>query len=95
MRLALPLGLSLGFQADALSVFMAMTSSLVACVILIYSFGYIKDYDNQNEYYFMAVLFIGAKGWGLCSRPAPDPAVCLGRSARSLAGGSSASIVRS
>ena len=60
VRLALPLGLSLGFQADALSVFMAMTSSLVASVILIYSFGYIKDYDNQNEYYFMAVLFIGA-----------------------------------
>lgn len=60
IRLALPLGLSLGFQADALSVFMAMTASLVACVILIYSFGYIKDYDNQNEYYFMAVLFLGA-----------------------------------
>ena len=60
VRLALPLGLSLGFQADALSVFMAMTSSLVACVILVYSFGYIKDYPNQNEYYFMAVLFLGA-----------------------------------
>ena len=60
VRLALPLGLSLGVQADALSVFMAMTSSLVAGVILIYSFGYIKEYPNQNEYYFMAVLFLGA-----------------------------------
>ncbi len=60
VRLALPLGLSLGFQADALAVFMALASSLVASVILIYSFGYIKDYDNQNEYYLMAVLFIGA-----------------------------------
>lgn len=60
LRLALPLGLSFGVQADALSVFMAMTSSLVACVILVYSFGYIKDYPNQNEYYFMAVLFLGA-----------------------------------
>ena len=60
VRLALPLGLSLGFQADALAVFMALASSLVASVILVYSFGYIKDYDNQNEYYMMAVLFIGA-----------------------------------
>ena len=60
VRLALPLGLSLGFQADALAVFMALASSLVASVILVYSFGYIKDYDNQNEYYLMAVLFIGA-----------------------------------
>ena len=59
VRLALPLGLSLGFQADALAVFMALASSLVASVILVYSFGYIKDYDNQNEYYLMAVLFIG------------------------------------
>ena len=60
VRWALPLGLSLGFQADALAVFMAVTSSLVASVILIYSFGYIRDYDNQNEYYLMAVLFLGA-----------------------------------
>ena len=60
VRLALPLGLSLGFQADALAVFMALASSLVASVILVYSFGYIKDYDNQSEYYLMAVLFIGA-----------------------------------
>ena len=60
VRWELPLGLSFGFQADALAVFMAMTSSLVASLILIYSFGYIKEYDNQNEYYLMAVLFLGA-----------------------------------
>jgi len=57
---ALPLGLSFGFLADTLAVFMAITSSLVAAVIVIYSFGYIKDYENQNEYYMMVVLFIGA-----------------------------------
>lgn len=57
---ALPLGLSFGFLADTLAVFMAITSSLVAAVIVVYSFGYIKDYDNQNEYYMMVVLFIGA-----------------------------------
>lgn len=56
----LPLGLSFGFYADALAVFMAMTSSLVAFVIVLYSFGYIKEYENQNEYYMMVCLFIGA-----------------------------------
>ncbi len=56
----LPLGLSFGFYADALAVFMAMTASLVASVIVLYSFGYIKHYENQNEYYMMVCLFIGA-----------------------------------
>ena len=56
----LPLGLSFGFYADALAVFMAMTASLVASVIVMYSFGYIKGYKNQNEYYMMVCLFIGA-----------------------------------
>ena len=60
VQAALPLGLSFGFKADALAVFMAVTSALVASVIVIYSFGYIKEYDNQNEYYMMVVLFIGA-----------------------------------
>ncbi|HOJ12348.1 MAG TPA: hypothetical protein PK733_17425 [Clostridiales bacterium] len=56
----LPLGLDFGFYADALAVFMAMTASLVASVIVLYSFGYIKEYKNQNEYYMMVCLFIGA-----------------------------------
>ena len=56
----LPLGFSFGFLADALAVFMAMTSSLVASIIVLYSYNYIEHYDNQNEYYLMAVLFIGA-----------------------------------
>jgi len=56
----LPLGLSFGFSADALAVFMAMTASLVGSVIVVYSFGYIEHYDNQNEYYLMVCLFIGA-----------------------------------
>ncbi|MEG1998017.1 MAG: hypothetical protein RR051_06200, partial [Clostridiales bacterium] len=34
----LPLGLSIGFLADGLAVFMAMTSSLVAAIIVFYSF---------------------------------------------------------
>ncbi len=56
----LPLGLSFGFYADALAVFMALTSSFVATIIVIYSFDYIKEYDHQNEYYMMVSLFIGA-----------------------------------
>jgi len=56
----LPLGMSFGFYADALAVFMAMTSSAVAFIIVLYSFGYIKHDENQNEYYFMVTLFIGA-----------------------------------
>ena len=56
----LPLGLSIGFLADGLAVFMAMTASLVAAIIVFYSFGYMEHYDNQNEYYLMVVLFIGA-----------------------------------
>jgi len=61
----LPLGFSFGFQADGLAVFMAMISSCVATVIVVYSFTYINHYPNQNEYYFMVVLFIGAM-MGLC-----------------------------
>jgi NADH:ubiquinone oxidoreductase subunit 5 (subunit L)/multisubunit Na+/H+ antiporter MnhA subunit len=60
LHFELPLGFSFGFYADALAVFMAMTSSLVATVIVLYSFGYIKEYENQNEYYMMVCLFIGA-----------------------------------
>lgn len=60
IHIYLPLGLSIGFHADALAVFMAITSTLVSSVIVLYSFGYIKDYPNQNEYYLMICLFIGA-----------------------------------
>ncbi len=57
---SLPLGLSFGFKADALAVFMALTASLVSSIIVIYSYGYIEEYDNQNEYYMMVTFFIGA-----------------------------------
>jgi len=48
------------FQADRLSIFMAIVSSLVGLVIVLYSMGYISHYENQNEYYFMVVLFLGS-----------------------------------
>lgn len=58
--LEIPLGLSFGFLADGLAVFMAVVSSLVGAIIVYYSFEYIEHYDNQNEYYLMVVLFLGA-----------------------------------
>ncbi|MDO4733303.1 MAG: NADH-quinone oxidoreductase subunit L [Bacillota bacterium] len=60
IQMDLPLGFSFGFLADGLAVFMALTASLVAAIIVFYSFGYMEHYENQNEYYMMVVLFIGA-----------------------------------
>jgi NADH:ubiquinone oxidoreductase subunit 5 (subunit L)/multisubunit Na+/H+ antiporter MnhA subunit len=48
------------FQADRLAVFMALVSTLVGAIIVLYSFGYISHYQHRNEYYFMVVLFLGA-----------------------------------
>jgi proton-translocating NADH-quinone oxidoreductase chain N len=48
------------FYADKLAVFMALVSSIVGSIIVFYSTGYIKHYDNRNEYYFMVVLFLGS-----------------------------------
>ena len=56
----LPLGFNFILTADMLAVFMAIVSSLVGAIIVLYSFGYISHYNNQNEYYFMVVLFLGA-----------------------------------
>jgi NADH:ubiquinone oxidoreductase subunit 5 (subunit L)/multisubunit Na+/H+ antiporter MnhA subunit len=55
-----PLGISFSLAADALAVFMAVVSSLVGALIMLFSFDYISHYENQNEYYLMAVLFLGA-----------------------------------
>lgn len=57
---ALPLGFNFILTADMLAVFMALVSSLVGAIIVLYSFGYISHYPNQNEYYLMVVLFLGA-----------------------------------
>ncbi|MGO9308518.1 MAG: NADH-quinone oxidoreductase subunit L [Spirochaetia bacterium] len=54
-----PLGISFTLTADGLAVFMAIVSSLVGAVIMLFSFDYISHYKNQDEYYLMAVLFLG------------------------------------
>ena len=57
---ALPLGLSFGLLADGLAVFMALTACFIGLIIVIYSWGYMAHYGDQNEYYLCVVLFIGA-----------------------------------
>lgn len=57
---ALPLGLNFILTADPLAVFMAVVSSLIGAIIVLYSFSYISHYDNRNEYYLMVVLFLGS-----------------------------------
>jgi proton-translocating NADH-quinone oxidoreductase chain M len=53
-------GIKATFQADGLAVFMAIVSSLVSTIIVLYSTSYISHYAHQNEYYLMVVLFLGA-----------------------------------
>lgn len=53
-------GVNLSFTADALALFMAVVSSFISLIIVIFSFGYISHYDNRNEYYLMVVLFLGS-----------------------------------
>jgi proton-translocating NADH-quinone oxidoreductase chain N len=48
------------FVADSLAVYMAILSSFISSIIVLYSFGYISRYENQNEYYSMVVLFFGS-----------------------------------
>jgi proton-translocating NADH-quinone oxidoreductase chain N len=57
-----PLGLGLDFilVLDPLAVFMALVSSFVGFLIILYSLGYIRHEENQNEYYLLVVLFIGS-----------------------------------
>ena len=58
---ALVLGLDFTLIADPLSVFMSLVSSFIGfLIIVLYSFGYISHYENQNEYYLMVVLFLGS-----------------------------------
>ena len=56
----MPLGFDMIFTADALGVLMALASSFVGIIIIMYSFGYIQHDENQNEYYMMVVLFLGS-----------------------------------
>ncbi len=39
---------------------MAVVSTLISAIIVFYSFSYISHYQDQDEYYCMVVLFLGA-----------------------------------
>ena len=54
------LGLDFVLIIDPLSIFMAIVSSFIGFLIVVYSIGYISHDENQNEYYLMVVLFIGS-----------------------------------
>ena len=60
IRKPLVLGFDVILVVDPLSVFMAAVSSFIGFLIVVYSLGYIHDEENQNEYYLMVLLFIGA-----------------------------------
>ncbi|MFH0921783.1 MAG: NADH-quinone oxidoreductase subunit L [Fibrobacterota bacterium] len=55
-----PMGLNFVLYVDQLAIFMAIVSSFIGAIIVLYSFDYISHYPNQNEYYLLVVLFIGS-----------------------------------
>jgi len=55
-----PLGFNFVLTADNLAIYMAIVVSFISALIVLYSFDYINHYENQNEYYPMVVLFLGA-----------------------------------
>jgi proton-translocating NADH-quinone oxidoreductase chain N len=59
-RKTMAMGLDFIVVADALSIFMAVASSFVGALIVIYSLGYIGQQENQSEYYLIVLLFIGS-----------------------------------
>lgn len=60
LNIDFPLNFNFGLLGDGLAVFMAIVSSFIGAITIIYSFGYISHYKNQNEYYLMVVLFLGS-----------------------------------
>jgi len=60
IRKELVLGLDFVLIIDPLSIFMAVVSSFIGFLIILYSLGYIRHEDNQTEYYLLVVLFIGS-----------------------------------
>ncbi len=45
---------------DNYAIVMALVSSFISFLIILYSYSYMKSYDRQNEYYFYVTLFIGS-----------------------------------
>jgi len=60
VRKSLVLGLDFILLIDPLSIFMACVSSFIGFLIIVYSIGYVRHEENQNEYFLLVVLFIGS-----------------------------------
>ncbi|MCL1846749.1 MAG: NADH-quinone oxidoreductase subunit L [Coriobacteriia bacterium] len=60
LQVVLPLGMSFGFLADGLAIFMAMISSFIGGIIVLYSISYLDNSEHTHEYYLMVTLFLGA-----------------------------------
>jgi proton-translocating NADH-quinone oxidoreductase chain N len=60
LRKEFVLGLDFILVIDPLSIFMSIVSSFIGFLIIVYSLGYIRHEENQNEYYLLVVLFIGS-----------------------------------
>jgi proton-translocating NADH-quinone oxidoreductase chain N len=60
LRKAFVFGLDFILIIDPLSIFMAIVSSFIGFLIIVYSLGYVHPEENQNEYYLMVLLFIGS-----------------------------------
>lgn len=50
----------LSFFADGISLIFALIFSFIGLIALIYSLVYMKEYENQREYYFMTCLMIAS-----------------------------------
>ena len=55
------MGLNDLFLVDGLALFVALASSGIGALIILYSAGYIAHTENETEYYTMVLLFIGSK----------------------------------
>ncbi len=53
-------GFGFNFIVDGLGVYVAIMSALIGLLIVVYSIGYMRDYEHLGEYYFLVVLFLGA-----------------------------------
>ncbi len=51
---------SLSFFADGISLIFALVFSFIGLIALIYSINYMKEQENQREYYFMTSLMIAS-----------------------------------
>jgi len=60
VRKPLAMGFDFILIADPLAIFMACVSSFIGFLIVVYSLGYVRHEENQNEYYLMVILFIGS-----------------------------------